>query len=81
MKRRSFLKTLLAGVAAIVCPIKPVPIDPVALDNLAKIMVAPIRQQLNYQAIGRKLLMVDELPQGAYARYEKDVRVVSWIKS
>lgn len=25
-----------------------------------------------YQAIGRKLLMVDELPQGAYARYNRD---------
>ena len=41
---------------------------------LAQAMVEPIRRALEYQAVGRKLLMVDELPQGAYARYEKDVR-------
>jgi hypothetical protein len=42
---------------------------------LAQAMVEPIRRALEYQAVGRKLLMIDELPQGAYARYEKDVRV------
>jgi hypothetical protein len=41
---------------------------------LAQAMVEPIRRALEYQAIGRKLLMIDELPQGALARYEKDVR-------
>ena len=41
---------------------------------LAQAMVEPIRRALEYQAVGRKLIMVDELPQGAYARYEKDVR-------
>lgn len=40
---------------------------------LAQAMVEPIKRALEYQAIGRKLLMVDELPQGALARYEKDV--------
>ena len=40
---------------------------------LAQAMVDPIRQALNYQSLGRKLLMVDELPQGAFARYESDV--------
>jgi hypothetical protein len=29
---------------------------------LAQAMVEPIRRQLEYQAIGRKLLLVDELP-------------------
>jgi len=38
-------------------------------DNLAQIMVEPIRRSLDYQSIGRQLLMVDDLPQGAYARY------------
>jgi len=28
-------------------------------------VVEPIRRSLEYQAVGRKLLMVDELPQGA----------------
>jgi hypothetical protein len=44
-------------------------------------MVEPIRRALEYQAVGRKLLMVDELPQGAYARYEKDVRATAWVIS
>jgi len=34
---------------------------------LAQAMVEPIKRALEYQAIGRKLLMVDELPQGALA--------------
>jgi len=46
---------------------------------LAQAMVEPIRRALEYQAVGRKLLMVDELPQGAYARYEKDVRAVAYV--
>jgi hypothetical protein len=48
---------------------------------LAQAMVEPIRRALEYQAVGRKLLMVDELPQGAYARYEKDVRAVAHVIS
>lgn len=48
---------------------------------LAQAMVEPIRRALEYQAVGRKLLMVDELPQGAYARYEKDVRSVAHVIS
>jgi len=40
---------------------------------LAQAMVEPIRRSLEYQAVGRKLLMVDELPQGALARYERDL--------
>jgi hypothetical protein len=46
---------------------------------LAQAMVEPIRRALEYQAVGRKLLMVDELPQGAYARYEKDVRALAYV--
>jgi hypothetical protein len=48
---------------------------------LAQAMVEPIRRALEYQAVGRKLLMVDELPQGALARYEKDVRQRAFIIS
>ncbi len=46
---------------------------------LAQAMVEPIKTSLMYQAIGRKLMMVDELPQGALARYERDVAVKSYV--
>ena len=46
---------------------------------LAQSMVEPIRRSLEYQAVGRKLLMVDELPQGVYARYERDVVLVAYV--
>ncbi len=45
---------------------------------LAQSMVEPIRRSLEYQAIGRKLLLVDELPQGALARYERDVSAIGY---
>ena len=48
---------------------------------LAQAMVEPIRRSLEYQAVGRKLLMVDELPQGALARYERDVASVAHVVS
>ena len=48
---------------------------------LAQAMVEPIRRALEYQAVGRKLLMVDELPQGALARYERDVRSIARVIS
>ena len=46
---------------------------------LAQAMVEPIRRSLEYQAVGRKLLLVDELPQGALARYERDVAAIAHI--
>jgi hypothetical protein len=48
---------------------------------LAQAMVEPIRRALEYQAVGRKLLMVDELPQGALPRYERDVRSLAFVIS
>jgi hypothetical protein len=48
---------------------------------LAQAMVEPIRRSLEYQAVGRKLLMVDQLPQGALARYERDVRANAYVIS
>jgi len=48
---------------------------------LAQAMVEPIRRALEYQAVGRKLLMIDELPQGALPRYEKDVRQTAQVIS
>jgi len=46
---------------------------------LAQAMVEPIRRALEYQAVGRKLLMVDELPQGALARYERDPAAIAHV--
>jgi len=48
---------------------------------LAQAMVEPIRRALEYQAVGRKCLMVDELPQGALARYERDVTAKAYVLS
>lgn len=48
---------------------------------LAQAMVEPIRRSLEYQGVGRKLLLVDELPQGALARYERDVSAIAHIIS
>lgn len=51
--------------------------------SLAQAMVAPIRRAMNYAAIGRKMLMVDELPNLIPADweetkdyYERDIRRV-----
>ncbi len=48
---------------------------------LAQAMVEPIRRALEYQAVGRKCLLVDELPQGALPRYERDPAVVAYTVS
>jgi len=48
---------------------------------LAQAMIEPIRRSLEYQAIGRKLLLVDMLPQGAIPRYERDVAVAATVIS
>ena len=40
---------------------------------LATSMTEPIRRALDYQSLGRRLLMVDELPQATYARYINEV--------
>jgi len=34
----------------------------------------PLRRSLDYQGVNRRLLMVEELPPGAYVRYERDIR-------
>lgn len=46
---------------------------------IAQAMQEPIRNALNYQGVARKIYMVDELGQGAYPRYERDVTVKSWV--
>jgi hypothetical protein len=55
--------------------------SPEGMKALAQAMVEPIKVALTYQAIGRKCLMVDELPQGAIPRYEVDVTAKSYVIS
>jgi hypothetical protein len=40
-------------------------------------IVEPVRRALEYNSVARKLLMVDELPQGALAHYERDITAFS----
>jgi len=48
---------------------------------LAESMANPIQTSLLYQSIGRKCLVVDPLPQGALARYEKDIDAPAYLIS
>lgn len=48
---------------------------------LAQAMANPIRMSLDYQGVGRKLLVVDPLPQGALPVYDKDVDVKAFVIS
>ena len=81
MQRRSFLKGLGAGLVAIFAPLKALSLKSKASEELGCPMVYTLRRRSDYQSIGRKLLMVDELPQGAYARYKKDVRSIIWTSN
>ena len=44
-------------------------------------MVDPIRRALEYAGVGRKLIMVDELPPGAVARYERTYKIPPYIET
>ena len=48
---------------------------------LAASMANPIRITLDYQSVGRKLLVTDPLPQGALPIYDKDVKVPAVVVS
>jgi len=48
---------------------------------LAESMANPIQTSLLYQSVGRKCLVVDPLPQGALARYEKDIDAPAVVMS
>jgi len=52
--------------------------SPEGREALAKSMKEPLISTLMYGAIGRKLLLVDELPGGALLRYQKDINVKSY---
>jgi hypothetical protein len=46
---------------------------------LASSMANPIRFELDYYAVGRKLLVVDPLPQGVYPIYDKDIKIPAFV--
>jgi len=46
---------------------------------LAASMANPIRFELDYYAIGRKLMVVDPLPQGVDPIYDKDIRIPAFV--
>jgi len=47
--------------------------------QLAQAMAAPIRRNLNYQGIARRIFSIDPLPTGAKATYDKDVNITECI--
>lgn len=47
---------------------------------IAQSMVVPLRRALEYNSVGRKLFMVEPLPQGAYATYT-DTRTAAYRAS
>ncbi len=48
---------------------------------LAQAMANPIRKNLDYQGIARRALVVDPLPQGAVATYDRDIDVSAVVIS
>lgn len=48
---------------------------------LGQAMANPIRRNLDYQGVGRKALVVDPLPQGALAVYDRDIDVRAVVVS
>jgi len=48
---------------------------------LGQAMANPIRRNLDYQGVGRKMLVVDPLPQGALPVYDKDIDVSAVVIS
>jgi hypothetical protein len=48
---------------------------------LAQAMANPIRRNLDYHGIGRRALVVDPLPQGALATYDRDIDVAAVVIS
>lgn len=76
MNRRDFLKGVLGVVGLAVVP------SVLAFSGettQATQAVEPVKNTLMYNSVGKKLLFdVDELPQGALARYERDVSIKSY---
>ena len=46
---------------------------------LGQAMANPIRRNLDYQGVGRRVLVVDPLPQGALPVYDRDIDVAAVV--
>lgn len=55
--------------------------DPAGKIALAASMAAPIRKNLDYHGVARRALVVDPLPQGATATYDRDIDVSAVVVS
>lgn len=76
MNRRDFLKGVLGVVGLAVVP------SVLAFSGettQAAQAVEPVKNTLMYDNVGKKLLLVDELPQGCLQRYERDVAAKSYV--
>lgn len=49
--------------------------------SLGQAMANPIRRNLDYQGVGRRVLVVDPLPQGALPVYDRDIDVAAVVVS
>ena len=47
--------------------------------RLAGSMIAPLRKRRDYTSVGRKALMVEQIPDGALPVYEKDPEVAAYV--
>jgi len=47
--------------------------------KIAKSMIQPLRLRRDYTAVGRKTFLVEELPDGALAIYDKDPEVTAYV--
>ena len=74
LSRRELLGKLITYTPAVIiaAPVVKKNIWQFIFDFKPKIVIEQIKTSLMYRAIGKKLLMVDELPQGTLPRYERD---------
>lgn len=52
---------------------------PAGRQKLAASMTQPIRLRRDYEAVGRKFILVEQLPDGALALYDKDPDVAAYV--
>lgn len=51
--------------------------DPEGRSRLANAMINPIRTRIDYQSVGRRMFLVEQLPEGALPIYDRDPEVAA----
>lgn len=76
MNRRDFLKGALGVVGLAV-----VPSVLAFFGETTKVTqaVEPVKNTLMHDNVGKKLLLIDELPQGCLQRYKRDIAAKSYV--